>query len=122
VLPEIRRDLALSATSAGLTTTGPILCLSLFGMLAPTFARRYGLDRSVFGLQRQQKTGVFLDSAGDFWEFSANLNIGLQRLMATRKACVWRAFLIQRRKFSETRNALAGDAVLIAPVSGQIPC
>ena len=32
-------------------------------------------------------------------------NIGLQRLLAIRKARVWRAFLIQRRKFSETRNA-----------------
>jgi CP family cyanate transporter-like MFS transporter len=47
VLPELRRDLALSATGAGLITTGPILCLSLFGMLAPAFARRYGLDRAV---------------------------------------------------------------------------
>jgi hypothetical protein len=32
-------------------------------------------------------------------------NIGLQRLLAMRKAHVWRAFLIQRRKFSETRAA-----------------
>jgi hypothetical protein len=32
-------------------------------------------------------------------------NIGLRRLSAIRKARVWRAFLIQRRKFSETRNA-----------------
>jgi hypothetical protein len=31
-------------------------------------------------------------------------NVGLQRLLAMRKARVWRAFLIQRRKFSETRN------------------
>jgi hypothetical protein len=28
--------------------------------------------------------------------------------LATRKARVWRAFLIQRRKFSETRNAWLG--------------
>jgi hypothetical protein len=34
-----------------------------------------------------------------------SLNIGLQRLLAMRKARVWRAFLIQRRKFSETRTA-----------------
>jgi hypothetical protein len=35
-------------------------------------------------------------------------NIGLQRLMAMRKAHVWRAFLIQRKKFSETRTAWLG--------------
>jgi hypothetical protein len=32
-------------------------------------------------------------------------NIGLQRLLAIRKACIWRAFLIERKKFSETRSA-----------------
>jgi hypothetical protein len=32
-------------------------------------------------------------------------NINLQRLSAMIKARVWRAFLIQRKKFSETRNA-----------------
>jgi hypothetical protein len=31
-------------------------------------------------------------------------NIGLQRLLAMRKARVWQAFLIQRRKFSKTWN------------------
>ena len=35
-------------------------------------------------------------------------NIGLQRLLAMRKARVWRAFLIQRRKFPETRTAWLG--------------
>src|ERR1700704_3419496 len=35
-------------------------------------------------------------------------NIGLQRLLAMRKARIWRAFLIQRKKFSETRNAWLG--------------
>jgi hypothetical protein len=35
-------------------------------------------------------------------------NIGLQRLSTMRKARVWRAFLIQRKKFSETRNAWLG--------------
>jgi hypothetical protein len=32
-------------------------------------------------------------------------NMGLQRLFAMRKARIWRAFFIQRRKFSETRTA-----------------
>jgi len=32
-------------------------------------------------------------------------NIGLQRLLAIRKARIWRAFLIERKKFSQTRTA-----------------
>jgi len=32
-------------------------------------------------------------------------NIGLPRLLAMRKARIWRAFLIRRRKFSETHIA-----------------
>jgi hypothetical protein len=36
---------------------------------------------------------------------SKSANIGLQRLWSIRKARIWRAFLIDRKKFSETRNA-----------------
>jgi len=35
-------------------------------------------------------------------------NIGLQRLLSIRKARIWRAFLIERRKFSQTRSAWLG--------------
>jgi hypothetical protein len=61
-----------------------------------------------FGLQRESPEN------GSFPEFGWRLlgildpkssNICLQRLLAMRKARIWRAFLIQRRKFSETRNA-----------------
>jgi hypothetical protein len=45
-------------------------------------------------------------------------NVGLQRLLAMRKARIWRAFLIEERKFSKKQDCLAGDAVQIAPVSG----
>jgi hypothetical protein len=61
-----------------------------------------------FGLQGESlENGSFL---GFGWRLLGILgprssNIGLQRLLAMRKAHVLRAFLIQRRKFSETRNA-----------------
>lgn len=47
VLPEIRADLALSATGAGLLTALPVLC---FGLLAPPAGeagRRLGIDRAI---------------------------------------------------------------------------
>jgi hypothetical protein len=37
--------------------------------------------------------------------------IGLQRLMAMRKARIWRAFLTKERKFSENKNAWLGRQV-----------
>jgi hypothetical protein len=60
-----------------------------------------------FGLQGESpENGSFL---GFGWRLLGMLgqkssNIGLQRLLAMRKARIWRAFLVQRRKFSETRN------------------
>jgi hypothetical protein len=48
--------------------------------------------------------------ARDFLEFSAEKisNIGRQRLLAIRKARIWQAFLIEKRKFSKNKNAWAG--------------
>ena len=40
VLVEIRRTTGLSATMAGVLTTAPVLCLGVFGPLAPRLARR----------------------------------------------------------------------------------
>jgi hypothetical protein len=39
---------------------------------------------------------------------SKSANIGLQKLWSIRKARIWRAFLIDRKKFSETRNGWLG--------------
>jgi hypothetical protein len=52
------------------------------------------------------ENGSFL---GFGWRLSGILRpkssiIGLQRLLAMRKARIWRAFLIKERKFSENRN------------------
>jgi hypothetical protein len=35
-------------------------------------------------------------------------NVGLQRLLAMRKARIWRAFLIEERKFSKNKTAWLG--------------
>jgi hypothetical protein len=61
-----------------------------------------------FGLQGESpENGSFL---GFGWRLLGmfgpkSSNIGLQRLLAIRKARIWRAFLIERRKFSQTRSA-----------------
>jgi CP family cyanate transporter-like MFS transporter len=41
----VRDDLGLSATAAGLLTTGPLLCLGLLAPVGPRIARRYPVER-----------------------------------------------------------------------------
>lgn len=47
VLNEIMADTGLTATGASVLTTAPVLCLGLFGPLAPGLARRIGTERTV---------------------------------------------------------------------------
>ncbi|MDT0265206.1 MFS transporter [Streptomyces sp. DSM 44915] len=47
VLAEVRRDLGMSATVAGLLTSVPALCFAVFGLTAPRLAGRFGPARVV---------------------------------------------------------------------------
>jgi CP family cyanate transporter-like MFS transporter len=47
LLDRVRDDLGLSATVAGLLTTGPVLCFGLLAPFAPRVARRVPLERVV---------------------------------------------------------------------------
>jgi CP family cyanate transporter-like MFS transporter len=47
VLPQIRADLHLSPTVAGLLTTLPVLCFAVFAPAASWFGRRVGAERAV---------------------------------------------------------------------------
>src|SRR5689334_15089937 len=47
VLPQIRAELHLSATLAGLLTTLPVLCFAAFAPVAAWFGRRVGAERAV---------------------------------------------------------------------------
>jgi hypothetical protein len=64
--------------------------------------------RSVNRLQgKSSENGSFL---GFGWRLLGILgpkssNVGLQRLLAIRKARIWRAFLIEERKFSKNKTA-----------------
>lgn len=57
VLPEVMRDTGISATVASILTMSPVLCLGLFGFLAPRLASRFGPERTVVG-------GLLLLTAG----------------------------------------------------------
>lgn len=45
LLPEVRRDLGLSATIAGLLTTVPVLCFGILALIGPRLARAQPIER-----------------------------------------------------------------------------
>jgi CP family cyanate transporter-like MFS transporter len=49
LLDDIRDDVGLSSTMAGLLTTLPVLCFGLFSPVAPRLAHRFGLDTALLG-------------------------------------------------------------------------
>jgi CP family cyanate transporter-like MFS transporter len=65
VLPEAMRGTGLSPATAGLLTTVPILCLGLFGLTAPSIARRLGAERAVLVFTLLLAAGLGLRGFGD---------------------------------------------------------
>src|SRR6056297_1736302 len=83
VLGDIQASTGLSPSIAGLLTTAPVLCLGIFGPLAPWLARRIGSERTI---------GLFL----------AVLGIG----------CIVRATTVPLGLFAGTLMAGAGVGVI----------
>jgi hypothetical protein len=64
-----------------------------------------------FGLQGEsQENGSFLGFGQRLLGILCpkSSNVGLQRLLAMRKARIWRAFLIEERKFSKNKTGWLG--------------
>lgn len=47
ILPDVIRDTGITAVGASILTTAPVLCLGLFGFLAPKIAGRFGTERAI---------------------------------------------------------------------------
>lgn len=62
LLNTVRDGTGLSAASAGLLTTLPVLCLGLFAPLAPMLARRLGAERTVLLILLSLAAGIVLRS------------------------------------------------------------
>ncbi len=60
VLTEVSRDTGLDSLSAGWLTTLPVLCLGLFGPLAPWLARRHGSERVILVALLTLAAGIVL--------------------------------------------------------------
>ncbi|WP_225768634.1 MFS transporter [Inquilinus sp. Marseille-Q2685] len=64
VLKEIIADTGISAGTASLLTTAPVVCLGLFGVLAPRISRRLGTERAVLALLLVLALGTALRGLG----------------------------------------------------------
>lgn len=62
LLVEVRADLGISQTVAGLLTTAPVLCLGLFGAVAPGLARRLGTEGAVLAAMVLIAVGLLVRS------------------------------------------------------------
>ncbi|WP_029010175.1 CynX/NimT family MFS transporter [Azospirillum halopraeferens] len=60
VLAELVRDTGVSATAASVLTTVPVLCLGVFGLLAPRLAQRRGAERVVLAAVAVLAAGLAL--------------------------------------------------------------
>ena len=47
ILPDVIRDTGITAVGASILTTAPVLCLGLFGFMAPKIAGRLGTERAI---------------------------------------------------------------------------
>ena len=71
VLTMIQDAFALGTARAGLLTTLPLLAFALVSPFAPALARRWGLERTLFGARGLIAAGVALRSAGAAWSLFA---------------------------------------------------
>jgi len=64
LLPEIARDLELSASGASYLTTLPVLCMGVFAPLAAQWSQRIGPDRTLLGAILVLSAAIALRGAG----------------------------------------------------------
>lgn len=64
LLPEIARDLQLSASGASYLTTLPVLCMGVFAPLAARWSQRIGPDRTLLGAILVLSLAIALRGAG----------------------------------------------------------
>lgn len=71
VLPLIRDDFGLSITALGLLNSLPLLAFAAFSPLSASVARKFGMERTLFGALLVISAGVLLRSEGSIWALYA---------------------------------------------------
>ena len=66
-LPEVVSATGIQPWQVGVLTTLPVLCLGLCAPAAPVLARRWGVERSLFGALLLIAVGTALRALGPVW-------------------------------------------------------
>lgn len=64
LLTHVRAELGLSASVAGLLTTGPVVCFGLFALVAPRLARRFPVEWLLVAATAATAAGTAVRGAG----------------------------------------------------------
>jgi len=75
LLGQIQSAYQLDTLAAGALTTLPLLAFAVLSPFSVWFARRYGLERSLFGALAAMALGVALRSAGTVWYLYAGTGL-----------------------------------------------
>ncbi len=67
VLDMVRASFSLGTAEAGILTTLPLLAFALTSPFSVLFARKYGLERSLFGALLLITSGIIIRSLGNVW-------------------------------------------------------
>jgi CP family cyanate transporter-like MFS transporter len=104
LLEDVREDLGLSATAAGLLTTAPVLCFGAVAPLAPPLARRIAIEHLVAGCAAVTAAGAALRGVGGVGGlFVGTVLAGAA--VAIAQTCVP---TLLRARFAGARGALTG--------------
>ncbi|WP_223462046.1 MFS transporter [Pseudomonas sp. GL-RE-19] len=71
VLPLIQSDFGLSNSAVGLLTSLPLLAFAAFSPISASVARKFGLERTLFGALVVISLGILLRSAASTWALYA---------------------------------------------------
>lgn len=117
VLDEMRQDLSLSATAAGLLSSLPLLAFAAFSPLAPAVSRRLGLDRSLWAALALLTIGILARSAPfvpGVWIGTGLLGIGIAFINVLLPSLVKRDFPHRVAQVTGIYSAVQSTAAALA--------
>ncbi|MEV4512338.1 MFS transporter [Dactylosporangium sp. NPDC049525] len=129
VLDDVRADLGLTATAAGVLTALPLLAFAAFSPVAPLVARRLGLERTIGAGLAVLAAGIVLRSVpvtGAIWVGTVAIGVSIAFFNVLLPALVKRDFPDRVAQlsgaYSATQSVVAAIASGVAvPIAGDDP-
>lgn len=116
LVPDVRAELGLSATAAGLITTLPVLCMGAFALLGPRLARRFPIERLLALLMVGTAAGTALRGVGTTPALVVSaLGVGVSIALAQALLPV-----LVRTRYASQSGALTGTFSMAFPLGASM--